>query len=96
MTIREIAYRINEFSKDSEYKFGRIQYLRQRIKNKRPVTYLPFADFGIKDKGGNNYAFHTGGRQEIQFNIGDDYINGKEIFRYGLAFSLERGINLKV
>lgn len=95
MTIREIAYRINEFSKDSEYKFGRIQYLRQRIKNKRPVTYLPFADFGIKDKGGNNYAFHTGGRQEIQFNIGDDYINGKEIFRYGLAFSLERGINLK-
>lgn len=95
MTIREIAYRLNELAQSENFKFGRLQYLRQRIKAKKTVTYLPFADFGIKDKNGDNYAFHTGGRKEIQFNIGKENQNGKEIFRYGLAFSLEKGINLK-
>ena len=91
MTIKQIAYKINDLAKSEDYNFGRLQYLRQRITGKRTVTKVPFADFGIKER----YAFHTGGRNEIQFNFGLDKINDKGIFRYGLAFSLERNINLK-
>jgi len=34
------------------------------------------------------YAYHSGGRSEIQFNVAVEYLNGREIFRYGLGFSL--------
>lgn len=35
------------------------------------------------------YAFHHGGRKELQFNIGRDRVNGVEEFRFGVAFSFE-------
>jgi hypothetical protein len=38
----------------------------------------------------DHYAFHLGGRKEIQFNIGFEENN----FRFGLAFSLERSQDL--
>lgn len=36
------------------------------------------------------YAFHNGGRTEIQFNIGIHETNGGKLFRQGIAFSLQR------
>jgi hypothetical protein len=39
------------------------------------------------------YAFHDGGRQEMQFNIAYEGPNADE-FRYGLAFSLQLSQNL--
>jgi hypothetical protein len=38
------------------------------------------------------YTFHKGGNKELQFNFGEDskWINGKTVFRYGIAFSIER------
>jgi len=78
--IREIAYRINELSHD--YKIGGLQDIRKSLKglNRRPGSEI-FADASISDE----WAFHYGGRKELQFNIG--YEN--EGLRYGLAFSLE-------
>ena len=35
------------------------------------------------------YAFHVGGRKELQFNIGHENHNDGEMIRYGVAFSLE-------
>lgn len=35
----------------------------------------------------DSYAFHVGGRTELQFNIGLE--SGDEDLRYGVAFSLE-------
>ena len=35
-----------------------------------------------------DYAFHSGGRKEFQFNIGEDLLNNEMVFRYGLAFYL--------
>lgn len=47
-------------------------------------------------KGANTpragYAFHKGGREELQFNIG--FEDDGEYFRYGVAFSLEPGRDL--
>lgn len=38
------------------------------------------------------YAFHKGGREELQFNVGFEYDG--EYFRYGVAFSFEPDRNL--
>jgi hypothetical protein len=85
MNIKEITHKINELSLTGGFAFHNIQEIRYKHINTRPRTWSPFADFSVK----NDYAFHAGGRRELQFNIGKDYINGKSVFRYGYAFSLE-------
>lgn len=49
---------------------------------RRPGTRI-FEDSTINENG--RWAFHSGGRKELQFNIGLD----DEEFRYGIALSLE-------
>lgn len=85
MNIKEIANKINELALKGEYSFSKIQKIRQKNNQTRPRTWKPFANFSIKDK----YAFHAGGRKELQFNFGEDKLNGNIVFRYGYAFSLE-------
>ena len=36
-----------------------------------------------------NYAFHVGGRTELQFNIGEEERDGRPVVRHGVAFFLE-------
>ncbi|WP_282016088.1 hypothetical protein [Marinifilum flexuosum] len=90
MDIKEIAYRINEIGASDNSDFSKIQEIRAKHLDKQPRTWSPFASYSIKD----NYAFHSGGREELQFNIGQDYINEKIVFRFGIAFSLEQGASL--
>ena len=63
---------------------GRLQNLRVMLK-------------GLKHKPGNSvfrsanneeWAFHVGGREELQFNIGVELLP-KEQLRHGVAFSFE-------
>lgn len=86
MDIRELADKINDASAD--YDFGNLQDYRTKLKNlaKKPTSKI-FTDATISDDG---WAFHLGGRSEMQFNIGfeDDGL------RYGLAFSLEASQSL--
>jgi hypothetical protein len=42
----------------------------------------------------DEYAFHVGGRTELQFNIGLESVEGQECLRHGVAFSLELNRNL--
>jgi hypothetical protein len=61
------------------------QEIRRRIHDlSRIKTREIFSSQTIND----SYAFHSGGRQEIQFNIGFDG-DRDEWLRYGLAFSFE-------
>ena len=86
MTITEIASAINEQSRGRL--FGELQQVRRRSGNRTQST-LPFAAGSIKAK--ENYAFHSGGRKELQFNIGEEEgWNQGPIFRYGLAMSLHQ------
>jgi hypothetical protein len=81
MEIRELALKLNEASKD--YKIGNLQEIRKEIKGlKRLPGKNIFNLAKIKD---HTWAFHIGGRPELQFNIGLE----EEGIRYGLAFSLE-------
>jgi hypothetical protein len=81
MSIYKLAQLINEKSKGHE--FGRLQTFRKKIKSlqRKPINRI-FSNKSISDRG---WAFHSGGRSEMQFNIG---LEGDK-FRYGLAFSLE-------
>jgi hypothetical protein len=85
MTIPEIASAINKNS--CGYDIGGLQEIRKSIKHMdRRAGSLIFDERTIK----NDWAFHYGGRTEIQFNIGLE----KEGIRYGLAFSLETSLSL--
>ena len=80
MDIREICNELNSRSKS--YQVGKLQRLRSKIKDiSRPKTLNIFSDQTIDE----DWAFHSGGRTELQFNIGTE----KEGFRYGLALSLQ-------
>ena len=82
MKLKQIAEQINALS--DNYKIGRLQEIRKDIKNlKRRAGSKIFSDDTISEEDG--WAYHFGGRKELQFNIGFE----KEYFRYGFAFSLE-------
>ncbi len=85
MTIQSIAEEIN--TKSGNYNIGELQTLRKQIKglSKKPTSDI-FNYLTISE----NYAFHVGGRSELQFNIGFE----DEGLRYGFAFSLEKSQSL--
>lgn len=81
MSIREIAYQIN--TRANKYSFGELQDLRKEIKGlSKKASSKIFTNESISDE---DWAFHYGGRKELQFNIA---FEGEEL-RYGVAFSLE-------
>ena len=63
---------------------GDLQEIRRELKeHPRLLTHNLFDSRTTFD----SYAFHVGGRTELQFNIGLE--SGDEDLRYGVAFSLE-------
>jgi len=83
MDIPTLARELN--AKSGSHQIGELQALRKEIKHfkKRPGSSI-FSDQTIKE----NWAFHHGGRAELQFNIGHDGSEREEI-RHGIAFSFE-------
>ena len=83
--IYQIANGINSRSKNFE--IGKLQELRTKIKklNRQPGEKI-FWNNTIRD----GYAFHYGGRKELQYNIGKI----DKDYRHGVAFSLERSQSL--
>lgn len=81
MEILELALKLNEASKN--YKIGDLQKIRKTLKGlkRSPGNEI----FNIATINEDGWAFHYGGRSELQFNIGIE----EEGIRYGLAFSLE-------
>jgi hypothetical protein len=84
-SIEKIATSINEASRKHE--FGQFQQLRSHLNGKKRVRSVIFdiKKKSVSEKYG--WAYHTGGRDEIQFNIG--FEEHEKRFRYGVAFSLE-------
>jgi hypothetical protein len=63
---------------------GRLQYLRKDMKG---MMRLPGSSiFTAQTTFSPSYAYHHGGRKELQFNIGFDR---EGMFRHGVAFSFE-------
>ncbi|WP_407448456.1 hypothetical protein [Fibrobacter sp.] len=87
MTIPELAKEIN--NNLNGHLMAHFQAYRKTIKKlSKNKTKKIFSDISIDKKG--KWAFHDGGRSEMQFNIGTE----DEGVRYGLAISLEPSLTL--
>jgi hypothetical protein len=83
-TISELAGEIN--LRAQNHPFGGLQKLRQELKG---LSRLPTLKIFGRNTIFDDYAFHVGGRTELQFNIGLEKRSTEEFIRYGVAFSLE-------
>jgi len=81
--ISDIANKLNELA--STHPIGKLQDIRTQLKklSRRPGDKIFSVQTTFKD-----WAFHHGGRKELQFNIGAEGDHG-DYFRHGVAFSFE-------
>jgi hypothetical protein len=70
----------------SSYAIGGLQDLRARLKG---YARRPSSDIFTSHTIHPHWAFHYGGRTELQFNIGLEGVSGVEELRHGVAFSFE-------
>jgi hypothetical protein len=84
MTIQEIADDLN--SNAERFEIGLLQTIRKQLKN---LDRLPARKIFGAQTIDTEWAFHIGGRSELQFNIGKETIEGIQCLRFGVAFSLE-------
>lgn len=83
-TIYQIAEQLN--FQAAGYAIGKLQEIRAQLKGLRRIpSRLIFTPATISDA----WAFHLGGRSELQFNIGLETLEEVEYLRHGVAFSLE-------
>src|SRR5438132_13512662 len=87
-SIEQIARQLNAAAE--AHPIGQLQTIRQRLKNKRRERRPIFEKGSIFPE----FAFHWGGREELQFNIGDETVDGHDVLRHGVAFSFEPSMNL--
>lgn len=85
MGIVEIAQLIN--SEAQHHEVGDLQKFRSRVRGTHLTTNKIFTASTVFPDG--EYAFHHGGRTELQFNIGSESRPDGRFFRHGVAFSFE-------
>ena len=71
---------------------GSFPQLRKKLHNH--LTIFPPENIFTSHTIMDHYAFHYGGRKELQFNIGFIEHEGEEKFRYGVALSFEENKTL--
>ena len=88
MNIHQIAEKLNTLAKHDNFEIAKLPELRKIHLGKKKLPNKLFTAHTIFDNK-DTYAFHHGGRDEIQFNFGADYPDGKNFTRYAICFSLE-------
>ena len=83
--ITAIAKKINDQAAD--YQIGQLQSLRMQMKGMKRTSSVIFNPSRKSVNEAEGWAFHTGGREELQFGIGIE--SHADRFRFGVAFSLE-------
>lgn len=88
VNIFKVADELN--ARASAHPIGRLPEIRKQLKG---LTRRPGGTLFQKSTTNEYWAFHFGGRAELQFNIGLDGSGGK-MLRHGVAFSLETSQSL--
>lgn len=68
------------------YRIGQLQLIRKAMKG---FERLPSRSIFTRQTIQGRWAFHHGGRSELQFNIGHEHPGDMVELRYGVAFSFE-------
>ena len=89
MNVKELAAEIN--ARASGYSIGELQNLRAKLKGLKRV---PGTAIFSGQTTFDDWAFHHGGRSELQFNVGTETSVEGDIVRFGLAFSFETSQSL--
>jgi hypothetical protein len=84
LSIYNIALNIN--NRANRYSIGGLQDIRTELKG---LKHRPGPNIFSSQTISDDWAFHTGGRSELQFNIGWEYESGFQELRHGVAFSFE-------
>jgi hypothetical protein len=93
MNIHQVAEKLNKKAFNEGFKFAELPELRKKYLGKKQLPSKIFTAQTIFD-GDDQYAFHHGGRDEMQFNFGDEYI-GEDLFtRFALCISLQSSRSL--
>jgi hypothetical protein len=89
MNIHQIAEKLNTLAKTEKFEIAKLPDLRKKYLGKKRLPFKIFTSHTIFDTK-DIYAFHHGGRDEIQFNFGSEYLDDGEMYtRYAICFSLE-------
>ncbi|MFZ2782964.1 MAG: hypothetical protein WAZ36_01090 [Sediminibacterium sp.] len=88
MDIWQLTAALNDKARTDGYRIAELPELRKFYLHKKILPDLIFHSRTTKNEK-DIYAFHYGGRDEMQFNVGQELIGGREMTRYGLCFSLE-------
>jgi hypothetical protein len=90
MNVTTLAQQINETA--AAYRVGNLQQFRSQVHGKHARTKKIFTKSTVFED--EEYAFHDGGRTELQFNIGYESCDQGRCWRHGVAFSFERSHTL--
>jgi len=91
MTSKDLRSIISEVNlRAKTHPIGMLQEIRKNLKGLKRLPRTIFTSLTTFDE----WAFHYGGRKELQFNIGIEYLEGADELRYGVAFSLETSQSL--
>jgi hypothetical protein len=89
LSLASIIKEINKRSKS--HLIGRLPEFRKRAKG---LSRIPARNIFSLQTTFERYAFHTGGRKELQFNVGYEGQGRQRRLRHGVAFSFKRGQTL--
>jgi hypothetical protein len=85
MKTEQIADALNKMAVSEGFEIAELPQLRKKHLGKKQLPNKIFTKQTIFP----SYAYHNGGRDELQFNFGEEFLNGKAITRVALCFSLE-------
>jgi len=88
LDLKTVAAELNQ--RALAHPIGKLQDIRAELHHRRRAGQDIFTSSTTFPK----YAFHFGGRPELQFNIAWDDVSGDEQLRHGVAFSFEPNRNL--
>jgi hypothetical protein len=92
--IEELARKVDRKAREENYGIADLQHIRAELQDHRKRRAYPsidgdrtciFGDESIKE----NYAYHYGGRNELQFNLKIREYDEDRKVRYGVAFRLQ-------
>lgn len=92
MIVHQLAEKLNIKAINENFNIAQLPELRKQFLGKKILPHKIFTSKTVFEK--DKYAFHHGGREELQFNFGEEIFNKKKYTRFGLCISLESSPSL--